>query len=993
MIAAGHVFTIPAGLPFVDALAAGLWADGDGEPAALARATVLLPTRRACRSAREAFLRLRQGRPTLLPRLMALGDMDEDELALARWQDGGTDSPGDNPSGDLDLPPVLSGLRRQLLLTRLVLALGTPGTTPDHAARLATELARLLDQVETERLSFDGLTNLVPDDFADHWQITLDFLKIVTERWPAILAAEDGVDAARSRNLLLAAQADAWRRQPPAGPVVAAGSTGSIPATADLLGVVAGLPMGAVVLPGLDRRADAETRQAYPPSHPQYGMARLLEHLGVAPEAVADWPAPGLAGTTPARAELIHRALTPAALLKAPDTRPLDIDALSSALVGVERIECASEQEEAGAIALVLRQALENEGRTAALVTPDRGLARRVAAELRRWGVEIDDSAGQPLDCTPPGTFLRLISQMVVGGFAPVPLLAALKHPLAGGGGPTAALRAAVRRLEIEVLRGPRPAAGLAGLRATLPQDTPALTRLLDTLDEATRPFALLIESRKAALPDLLRAHVAMAEALAATDHVDGATRLWASDDGEAAAAFVAELADAGQVLDAVPSASYPALFDTLMAGRVVRPRWGRHPRLNIWGLLEARLQHADVLVLGGLNEGTWPPEAEASPWMSRPMLSRFGLPQPERRIGQTAHDFAQAFSAPRVVLSRASRVGGTPTVPSRWLLRIENLVQETALEAAFRPDPRWRGWWSGLDGVTDPKPVAAPAPRPPVAARPRRLSVTAIETWIRDPYAIYARRVLGLKPLDPLDAEPGAAERGTIIHKALEKFVAATPGDLPDDALEHLVAIGHDVFRDTLARPGVRAFWWPRFQRIARWFVEFERRQRAAGLAVAATEVDGVIEIPGPAGPFALTARADRIDRRADGGLRVVDYKTGQTPSWRQVKSGLVPQLTLGAAIAQAGGFKDLDAGTVEELAYLRLSGGRKPGEEIVFADEVGAVTAEALDGLSRRVAAYDDPATPYLSRPRPMFIGRFGDYDHLARVKEWLSGRGDGE
>ena len=982
MNAAGRIFTIPAGLAFVDALAAGLWAEAGGDAAALARATVLLPTRRACRGAREAFLRLRQGQPTLLPRLMALGDMDDDELALTGWRDGETD-------GRLDSAPVLSGLRRQLLLTRLVLALGTPGTTPDHAARLAIELARLLDQVETERLSFEGLADLAPDDFADHWRITLDFLKIVTERWPAILAAEDGVDAARSRNLLLAAQADAWRRQPPAGPVVAAGSTGSIPATADLLSVIAGLPMGAVVLPGLDCRADAATRQAYPPSHPQYGMARLLEHLRVAPEAVADWPAPGLVGTTPARAELVHRALTPAAVLETPDTRPLDADALD----GVSLIECASEQEEAGAIALVLRQAMEDEGRTAALVTPDRGLARRVAAELRRWGVEIDDSAGQPLDHTPPGAFLRLTSRMVVDGFAPVPLLAALKHPLAGGGERTAALRAAVRRLEVKVLRGPRPAAGLAGLRTALPPDTPALARLLDSLDEATRPFALLIDRGTAALPDLLRAHVVMAEALAATDRDDGAARLWAGDDGEALAAFIAELADAGEVLDAVPSASYPALFDTLMAGRVVRPSWGRHPRLNIWGLLEARLQHADVLVLGGLNEGTWPPEAEASPWMSRPMLSRFGLPQPERRIGQTAHDFAQAFSAPRVVLSRASRVGGTPTVPSRWLLRIENLVQGTDLEAAFRPDPRWRGWWSGLDGVADPKPVAAPAPRPPVAARPRSLSVTAIETWIRDPYAIYARRVLGLKPLDPLDAEPGAAERGTIIHEALERFVAAAAGDLPDDALEQLVAIGHDVFQGTLTRPGVRAFWWPRFQRIARWFVEFERRRRAAGLAVAATEVDGVIEIPGPAGPFELTARADRIDQLADGGLRVVDYKTGQTPSWRQVKSGLVPQLTLGAAIAQAGGFEGIAAGTVGELAYLRLSGGRQPGEEKVFAEDIGAVVTEALDGLSRRIAAYDDPATPYLSRPRPMFIGRFGDYDHLARVKEWLSGRGDGE
>lgn len=988
------VFTIPAGTPFVDALAAGLIERVGGEPEDLADAVVLLPTRRACRALGDAFLRLTDGRPTLLPRMRPLGDLDEDELAIAGAFDLLAEMPfGDGAVAGDDIPPALSGLRRQILLARLVRAMVGRDTSAEQATRLAAELGRLLDQVHTERLDFAALAGLVPDELAEHWQVTLEFLAILSEQWPRVLAAEGAIDAADRRNRLLAAQAAAWRHRPPAGPVVAAGSTGSIPATADLLKVVAELPQGCVVLPGLDTEMDEETRDALDPTHPQFGMVRLLAHLGVAAEAVRPWSPADLpvAATMPANPErrrLIQLALRPAALT---DRWGQEAPFPAAALAGVSRIDCPGPREEAGVIALVLREALETPGRTAALVTPDRALARRVAAELRRWEIDVDDSAGVPLAHTPPATFLRLVLAMVAEDFAPVATLAALKHPLAAGGQRPGAFRAAVRRLEIAALRGPRPAHGIEGLRAALAERVEAFDGLLDGLEGAAIPLHPLLGHTATDPVALVRAHVACAEALAATDETDGAARLWAGEAGEAAAHFLADLAESAALLGPIAGPQYGGLIDALMAGRVVRPRFGRHPRLHIWGPLEARLQQADVVLLGGLNEGCWPPETQAGPWMSRPMMKAFGLPSPERRIGLSAHDFAQAFAAPRVVLTRAGRVEGTPTVPSRWLARLDALAAGSGLAGALQTDRRWIAWFERLDAAGPPRPIAPPEPRPPLDARPRQLSVTQVEAWIRDPYAIFARRILGLAPLDALDADPAAADRGIIIHAALERFTQAFPTDLPADAEERLIAIGRQVFGDRSARPGVRAFWWPRFERLACWFVDFERRRRAAGHGVLATEARGELALAAPGGPFRLTGRADRVDVTPAGDLAIIDYKTGQVPSRKQVECGLAPQLSLEAAMAAAGAFAGIPPRQVAEMIYLRLTGGRLPGEERVLADGVGAIAAEALSGLARKVALYDDPHTPYLSRRRPMFERDVGDYDHLARVKEWSAGGGE--
>ncbi len=990
------IYTIPAGWPFVDALAAGVLAEVGPTPEALADVTILLPTRRAVRSLREAFLRSSDGRPLLLPRMTPLGDLDEDELAIA----GADELSG----GGLDVPPAISGLRRQLLLARLVrqqqLARGAHMPI-EQAAMLALELGRLIDRVQTERLSFERLAEIVPEEHAQHWQETLKFLEIVTAHWPDILAAEGAIDSADRRNRLLTTETERWRANPPQGLVVAAGSTGSIPATADLLAVVATLPRGCLVLPGFDPTMPPDVAAASlgDAQHPQHGMLRLLDRLDEPFARVKLWPNQPARTTHPDRAGLMAETMRPAETTKA--WRNLAPPSIAS-LVDVTRIDCPGADEEARVIALLMRGVLEMPARTAALVTPDRTLARRVAAELRRWNIEIDDSAGQPLAITPVGAFLRLTADLIAHDVSPVQLLAFAKHPLAACGFAPATLRRLVRRLEMFVLRGPRPSPGTAGLRAawsvSKANKDSEIEHLIDRIEAAIQPMALLAKQASAPFADLVAAHVRMSEALCASDTEHGAKRLWAGDDGETAAGFVAEAVEAAGALGDISPGSYAGLIEALLSGRVVRPRYGAHPRLFIWGLLEARLQHAGLMILAGLNEGTWPPESEADPWMSRPMRKAFGLPPPERRIGLTAHDFAQAYAAPEVVLTRATRVDGTPTVASRWLVKLEKILIKFGLVMEDADSAQWLHWQAWLDAPTQPqgpRPDRRPAPRPPVSARPRELSVTQIETWMRDPYAVYARHILRLKELEPLDAPPDRADYGTIIHRILDDFIALHPKTLPDDAYDKLCALGLEKFAERSIPPGVRAFWWPRFQRIARWFVESEAERRV-GLDEIASEERGSLNFDGPAGPFKLTAIADRIDRMSDGTLRILDYKTGAAPKAREIAAGFAPQLPLEAAIAAAGGFARFGASEVAELAFLRLSGSDPAGETIPAAKDKNPtmLAAEAHEGLTHLIAQFDRPDTPYEARPRPDMAPRYSAYEHLARVKEWAPGAdGEGE
>ncbi|PKQ07168.1 MAG: double-strand break repair protein AddB [Alphaproteobacteria bacterium HGW-Alphaproteobacteria-11] len=1000
------LFTMPPGTPFLERLAATLLDDatlgGRFGASVLADITILLPTRRAVRALGEAFLRAGGGTALILPSIRTLGDVDEDDLVL---------DPKGMGAHALDLPPAMPPLERQLHLARMIVA----GRAEDEtrALALAADLGRFLDMGLTEGVDLATLAHLVPDEFADHWQITLEFLKLLTAAWPHALEQMGYMEQAERRNRLIRAQADLWRAHPPVAPVIAAGSTGSIPATADLLKVIAALPNGAVVLPGLDLDLDAESwaviGEPGTASHPQYGMSKLLRHLDAAREDVALWPGCETTEASP-RARLLSEALRPAETTERWRARlaPLKKEA-SAAIDGLTMIEAAGERDEAGAIALLMRETVETPAKTAALVTPDRKLARRVAMELRRWKIEVDDSGGEPLAQTTSLTFMRLVAAMIAEDFAPVALLACLKHPLAAAGEDPAHFRAHVRTMESIILRGPRPAPGIAGLRmacaaekqareesgritAAFERDLAETHRLLDTVERDVLP---MVEAWRDAAPldALVCTHVETAERLSATATEPGASRLWAREEGEAAADFIRELIDAAPAFGPLDAKSYPRFFDQLAEGRVLRPRWGRHPRLFIWGPLEARLQHADRIILGGLNEGTWPAEAGIDPWLNRPMRAALGLDPPERRIGLAAHDFVESTSAKEAILTRAAKVEGAPTVASRWWLRLASVLTGLGQENTPRA-PHWTLWAHDLDKPAAKIDPVRPRPAPPLDARPDGYSVTEIETLIRDPYAIYAKKILKLPVLDDLDADIAAAERGMIVHKALEKFVAAFPEELPDHALRKLLEIGEGVFENAMERPGVAAFWWPRFRRIARWMIEYERGHRP-DVTRSFAETLGEIEIDGLRRPVILRGKADRIDLMKDGTLGIADYKTGSVPSKKQVEIGLSPQLPLEAAMAARGGFRDkgLPEARASRLVYLRLTGGETAGEERVIPDPGGDLAEEIFARLVDLLKQYESEATPYLSRPRPKFTGRYGDYDHLARVKEWSASGGEGE
>jgi ATP-dependent helicase/nuclease subunit B len=1027
------VYTIPTGVPFADALAAGLIARAKmgpkgGEPLALSRMTVLLPNRRAARALAEAFLRQAGGSGgipgggLLLPRLQPIGEPDEESQSIAEAGMPGIDA--------AEIPPAVGDLRRRMLLARLIhhapqarLGAGSGAIAFDQAVRLAAELARLIDQVATERLDFAKVKDLAPADSV-YWQLTVQFLDLVQENWPAILAAEGVLDPPTRRNILLERQCALWRTHPPEDPVIAAGSTGSVPASADLIALVAGLPQGMVVLPGLDRDADEATWKeiAEDQSHPQFGLGQLLNRLETTPRDVALWPSDGFAGAPPLRSRIVADALLPAAVTESWERRAKQgiaaagEQAVEQAWRDVARIDCATEQEEAGVIALLLREAVERPApERAALVTPDRGLARRVKAELLRWGIAIDDSAGEALRLTPPAAFFLLIAEAAAAEWAPVPLLSLLKHPLACGGMPSGAFRQKVRALERAILRGSRPKPGLAGLRDTLEAARKAATRegerealrdaqyFVEALVEQTADFDALDGPRPIA--ERLEAQVRVAETLAATDAETGVARLWAGEAGEALADFIQDLLLAARDMPAFDRAGYAALLPELMEGIAVRPRYGLHPRLFIWGPLEARLQQAEFVVLGGLNEGVWPPEPAVDSWLNRPMRRAFGLPAPERRIGLSAHDFQQAMGARQVVLTRALRADGQPTIPARWLLRLEAYlkllgIDQNLIAASGQSAPVWRGWRQRLDRAEMVQPIARPRPMPGARLRPAKLSVTQIETWMRDPYAIYARHILGLKPLDPIDQDPDFSDLGTIVHQALHRFVSEFPDALPPEAEARLLEIGRAEFKPFESKPAVMAFWWPRFAKIARWFIANETALRP-DLDESRTELDGLLRLTEVKPAFELRARADRIDRRRNGQLVVIDYKTGAPPSSKEVLLGLAPQLALEAAIIQGGSFKDLSSGPVARLEYWRLSGGATSGEikEVRQPGRGGGpvdpqdLAQEARAGLVALLQAFGRDGAAYPPVPRADYAPRYNDYEHLERIGEWSVNQTDEE
>ncbi|WP_130731429.1 double-strand break repair protein AddB [Komagataeibacter xylinus] len=1002
----GRAAVIAPHVPFVDQIAARWLAQAGDDAQACGNGLILLPSRRAARALTEAFVRQVDGRPILLPRIAPIAGLDEAALALS----------GRNA---LDLPPAVDPVRRLATLTLLVMQAGRAfGDVQgvDQAWPLARALADLMDEAEWAECDLhERLPHAAEGDFAQHWHLTVQFLSIITQVWPAWLAEQGVMNPVARQTALLHAQAQHWlEAPPPAGyPIWAAGFSDAVPSTIAMLRAVLSLPDGLLVLPGVDMDCADTVWRNLPPDHPQAGTAHMLAELGLERGCMEQWgdlPRGCVASSPVARASLLARALLPAHALagwREPGA-PVMADGLSV-------LRSTDQQEEAAAIAMVLRQVLEQPGRRAALVTPDRALAGRVATELVRWGVIADDSAGESLLTIPQTAFLRLIIQAVDGGLSPVALLSVIKHPLAACGLAPGNCRASARQLERLVLRGPAPPPGIAGLRGALaraaedphgaladaPDAPEEITAFINRIETALGPLLALPRAGLVPVSTLLAALIETAQALAATDTTDGAERLWAGEEGNALGQHMSAMLAWCDVLPEARLGALDGLLASSLAGmtvqgrRAVRGREGTavHPRVFIWGLLEARLQTADTIVLGGLVETVWPPATDPGPWMSRPMRTRVGLPSPEWAIGQAAHDFvACACAAPRVVLSMAARRQGAPTVPARWLVRLNAYLAGHGHVLPQHPALRW------LDSLDRPpgglvQPASPPRPRPPVPLRPRSLSVTEIETWMRDPYAIYARRILRLNRLPDLEELADAADYGQIVHAALDRWFRAHPTGWPADGEAQMQAVFADVLREAELRPALAAWWAPRLERIATWCAATEQaRCTTGGPRTVLTELGGRMQLEDlPGGPFTLRGRADRIDRHDDGTLSLFDYKTGTLPTRRSVLEGWQSQLVLEAAMIESGGFPPPVAGTVAELVYWRLTGGHVPALvlDVARGAELTELIASCRAGLRDLVAGYDNPDQPYLSHPYPGEEPRFADYAHLARVAEWSAAR----
>lgn len=996
------LYTIPVHRAFADALAAGLVRQHGGEPLGLARGMVLLPNNRAVTAVRDAFVRLAGG-ALLLPRLVALGEGDLDAAAGAAL-----DLIDRDP-----VPPVIDPVQRRLLLAN-VLRTAAPdrATSLSEAIRLADGLASALDALAFEERTVADLYALKDTDpgLAQHWDVALDLVTKVSAVWPGILASLGLADRADVRNLLLDRTAKAWRTHGlPTRWMVAAGITTSAPAVARLLKSIANADGGSVVFPHLDLAMPdavwamlgpdpASAQDGDPPPleiHAQFHLKLLLNRMDAGRDDVLVWPDSSAYDGPESRDAFISAMLAPASATGDWPGRPI----AQRQLPGVNSLVCANPAEEALAIALALREVLETPEKTAALVTPDRAIAQRVIGNLARWGISIDDSAGTPLPQTPPGALLLALVRAAGARFAPVELLALLSHPLVHSEGE--ARRAwldQVRRLDL-ALRGPRPPQGLGGvtsllnakigqLRGDKSRDQSRALADMESLAEWWAGVACDLALLEGTEPLSLANAMARVRNVMATLAGDAP---WSGADGRAMSERFAKIAEhANSLPEPMTGSELAGVLQTLLADVAVRPPQGGHPRLFIWGLIEARLQRADRMILAGLNEGQWPQPPAPDPWLAPGIRRRLGLPGLERQIGLASHDFASALGASEVILTRSKRDGSSPTIPSRLILRID------AFAGDKRPGPgalNLAAMADAVDAATAEPQGIRPAPAPPRDLRKAAISASQLDTLLADPFAWYAQAILGLRRLDALDDQPTPMWRGTLVHDLLEKWLKAGGQDVGD-----LIARAEARIAEPDIGTLLRTIWAPRLLAALRWTGEEIVTNRAARRVplLAGVEERGEVVIDG----IRLSGKADRIDRLPDGSLAIVDYKTGGSVNKKALANGYVLQLGLLGAIAERGGFEDV-AGTVAAFEYWRLNRHPKSGEfgwveepfyknaeDGVQADGFVAFAVQRLGVAAKWLAGVE----PFEAKLRPEYAP-YADYDQLMRLEEWYGVLGSPE
>lgn len=954
-----RVFAVPPGTDFPKALVNGLRHRSLGPPEALARVQLVVNTRRMARRVRDLF---DQGPPCLLPRLSLVTDLGEN-VDLAQ------------------IPPAIPPLRRRLELTQLIAKL--LAQQPDLAARaslfdLSDSLAALIDEMQGEGVSPDTIRQLDVSDMSGHWARAQAFIGIADH---FIDVGDQALDAQARQRRVVENLIARWQNAPPQHPVILAGSTGSRGTTLMLMQAVARLPQGALILPGYDfdqpnvvwdRLDEALTSE----DHPQYRFRKLMHALGLEPDQIVRWttdPAP-----SPARNRLVSLALRPAPITDAWMSEGPRLTDLQQATIALTLVEADSPRSEALAIALRLRQAAET-GQTAALITPDRMLTRQVSAALDRWHILPDDSAGLPLQLSPPGRFLRHVAGMFARRLDGEALLTLLKHPLCHDGGARGSHLLHTRDLELDMRRHGPPfpdhaSLAASAIRTVAPQEWVnwVSAHFCDQLVTGERPLTEWVTHLRS-----------LVEAISAGSSGEPGT-LWDKNAGQKALSVLTSLEDEAHHGGFLTAHDFADLLGALLAGEEVRDRDAPHPRIMIWGTLEARVQGADLLILGGLNEGSWPEAPAPDPWLNRQMRDTAGLLLPERRIGLSAHDFQQAIGAPEVWLTRATRSDDAETVPSRWLNRLTNLLQglpdqggRTALSDMRARGQTYLGWAKSLEQVPRIAAAHRPSPRPPVAARPRRLSVTEIKRLIRDPYAIYAKHVLRLKPLDPLVQAPDALLRGIVVHDILEDFVRDSVLDASLLTPSNFLKRAHDLLEKHVAWPTARKLWLARLERIADDFLTAEASRRRDGGPVA---FEATMKLALAPLDFTIAGRADRIDRNSRGALRIIDYKTGAAPTESQ-QAKFDKQLLIEAAMAEQGAIDGIDPTDVAEALFIGMGGSYKE----VAAPLIKEPTDKVLAELKQLISSYLEPDQGFSSRRMLHKDTDIGDYDQLARFGEW--------
>ena len=961
-----RLFGLPPGADFPKCLVEGLMVRfHDQPPEQLARITLIVNTRRMARRIRDLF---DAGPAVLLPRIRLVTDLDADTYFA-------------------NIPPSVSPLRRRLELIQLIHALLE--REPDLAPRaslfdLADSLAALMDEMHGEGVSAEAISVLDVTDQSGHWERAQKFIGIVQH---FLEGSETRPDTETRQRRIVMALADRWQTEPPSDPVILAGSTGSRGTTMLLMKAVSKLPQGALVLPGFDfelpLRVWSELDDPLTSEdHPQFRYRKLMLALGQAPQDVARWTR----STEPAsnaRNRLVSLSLRPAPVTDAWLSEGPELQNLDVATKGMTLLQARDPRDEALAIAARLRQAVED-GQSAALITPDRMLTRRVAAALDRWDITPDDSAGRPLHLSPPGRFLRHAALLFSQKLNSEILLTLLKHPLCHSGGARNEHLLLTRDLELHLRDSGPPYPDSDDLRKwARSHDNPLATGWADWVSDT---FADRRHDGLLPLSAWVSAHRNLAEQLSCGSVSDNPGELWLMNAGQVALQTIEALEYEAPAGGAMTAADYINLVGALLAQEEVRDRDDNTPGVMIWGTLEARVQGADLLILGGLNEGSWPAAPVPDPWLNRSMRDKAGLLLPERRIGLSAHDYQQAIAASEVWLTRSVRSDDAETVASRWVNRLTNLLQglpdqggpEHLSEMIVRGD-RWLQRARALEQVSVVPPAPRPSPRPPVAARPSRLSVTEIKHLIRDPYAIYAKHVLKLKPLKPLMQSPDALLRGTLIHDVLERFVRQSLDDPANLTKKTLLSIAHEVFLVHAPWPAARVMWNARIERVADWFLnrEIERRKLATPVAFE-KEARGSVSLP--ALNFTLRGFADRIDQDESGSVYLYDYKTGKPPS-RQEQAKFDKQLLLEAAMIESGGFEAVGPANVARAVFIGLGSNPEDVEAPLDTEPPAKVWSE----LKQLVAAYQDPAQGYTARRMLRKVSDQGDYDQLSRFGEW--------